>query len=63
VSTPQPTFRLVLRAVPGGGPVEVRLRSLLKVALRAFGFRCVKVEEVPVEPPAQEQATSKRVSK
>src|SRR5262249_12342276 len=50
MSTPQPTFRVVLPSVPGGGPVEVGLRSLLKAALRAFGFRRVKVEELASRP-------------
>ena len=31
-------------------PPEIRLRQLLKSLLRAYGFRCVKVEEVPQEP-------------
>jgi hypothetical protein len=36
-----------LRAVgPDDVPVVVRLRQLLKVALRAFGLRAVKVEKV-----------------
>ncbi len=47
------TYVLILRAVPGHwrtGPVQ-RLRALLKVALRGFGFRAEIVR--PVAPPAE----------
>jgi hypothetical protein len=40
-------FELVVRALPGGGPVEARLRRALKVLLRAFGFRCERAVELP----------------
>ncbi len=44
---PDPDFVLRLRPLPGWpGPLAVRLRRLLKTALRAYGFRCVKAEEV-----------------
>ena len=40
-------YRVELRAVgPDDVPVVIRLRRLLKVALRAFGLRAVKVEQV-----------------
>ncbi len=44
----QPAYRVVLRARPGDRPPIVRLRSLLKIALRAFGLVAVSVEEVSV---------------
>ena len=45
---PEPgRFLVELQAVgPDHVPVVVRLRRLLKVALRAFGLRAVKVEQV-----------------
>jgi hypothetical protein len=49
----QPEFVLQLRAIPGSwqAPPEQRLRGLLKVALRAFGFRCEVYR--PKSEPAQ----------
>lgn len=34
----------------GDAPSEVRLRRLLKSLLRAWGFRCVRVQECVPEP-------------
>ena len=48
----QPDFRLVLRPRPGGPPPIIRLRRLLKAALRAFGLRCLRVEEIRPDDPA-----------
>jgi hypothetical protein len=42
----QPDYRLTLRPLPGSCPPIVRLRQLLKVAVRAFRLRCVAVEEL-----------------
>lgn len=47
----QPDFRLTLRPTPGDVPAAVRLRAVLKYALRACGLRCVRVEEVPRDGP------------
>jgi hypothetical protein len=50
---PRPDVRLTLRdlAPPGDATTDVRLRRMLKAALRWFGFRCLKVEEVsPISP-------------
>lgn len=44
---PLPDIRLVLRPLPDEVPVAIRLRQLLKYALRAQGFRLVRLEEVP----------------
>jgi hypothetical protein len=46
-----PGVRLTFRPLPdpGGPPVAVRVRLLLKYALRAVRLRCVKVEDAP--PP------------
>jgi hypothetical protein len=43
----QPVFRVLLRAQPGKVPATIRLKRFLKLALRAFGLRCVAVEEIP----------------
>lgn len=46
-----PDVELVLRPLSYGHaasvPTEVRLRKLLKAALRAYGFRCVSVKTKP----------------
>lgn len=39
-------FRITLRASESDLPAIVRLRQLLKVALRGFGFRCTDLEQV-----------------
>jgi hypothetical protein len=44
--TEPPLIHLILKPLPADAPVAIRLRRLLKVALRAFGLRCVAVEEV-----------------
>jgi hypothetical protein len=41
-------YRIVLRSLPvgpGAVPEVVRLKALLKAALRSYGFRCVEVVE------------------
>ena len=59
-------YRVTLRTVPRAGPAELRLRRALKVLLRAFGLKCVSVEEVPppsdpapAAPPAPDPAPSR----
>lgn len=52
----RPTYRIVLEAELQAVPEIVRLRQLLKLGLRSFGFRCVDVQELP-EPPAASKAT------
>ena len=51
-NTRQPAFTLELRAVPGHwrAAPEQRLKGLLKVALRAFGFRCEVCRASSAEP-------------
>lgn len=39
-------YELVLRAEPWGTPATIRLRRLLKTALRSFGLKCVELREV-----------------
>ena len=44
------SFRITLKSVeptPTGRPALMRLKGLLKVALRSFGFRCVNIEVLP----------------
>jgi hypothetical protein len=45
-SRPAAEFTLKLKALPDSRPPAVRLRQLLKYALRAVGLQCVSVEEV-----------------
>jgi hypothetical protein len=47
VSPDRLTFVLTLRSEASSIPAGRRLAGLLKVALRAFGFRCVEVREAP----------------
>lgn len=42
-----PRFLLTLEAMPGGGPVDCRLRMALKSLRRAHGLRCVRCTEIP----------------
>ncbi len=40
------TFKLILRAMPSDVDVYSRLKRFLKMALRSYNFRCVRVEEI-----------------
>lgn len=42
--TPAETYLVCLRAKPSGVPAVVRLKQLLKVALRRFGLEAVSVK-------------------
>lgn len=46
----QTTYRITLTPTPGGPPAIIRLRRLLKAALRGFGMKCLAVEEMPETP-------------
>jgi hypothetical protein len=61
MSTP-PTYTLAIRSLPSEVPADVRLKRLLKMLRRGYQFACVRVEEVPVEPAAQEPAASERIA-
>jgi hypothetical protein len=57
-TNPQPgDFRLTIRPGRDAVPTVVRLRRLLKMLLRGYGFRCISVEELPasVAPAAQDE--------
>lgn len=43
--------RIELRAIGAGPPTQIRVRRLLKCALRSFGLRCTKVEPGNHETP------------
>lgn len=47
------TYRVSLVALPAEEPPEVRVRQLLKIALRRFRLRCVEVEETKPEKEAE----------
>jgi len=53
------SITLKLRALPHAVPPEVRLRNLLKMALRQHGMRCV---DVAVDKP-QEEKLPRRVNR
>jgi hypothetical protein len=42
------TYTLTLTPTPGDVPPEIRLRRLLKTALRVYGLRCVSVSQTHV---------------
>ncbi len=42
-----PRYRIIFRALASAVPVEVRLRRVLKYALRVAGLRVEKVELLP----------------
>ena len=44
-------FALVLQAPDSGDAAIRRLRAFLKMALRAYGLRCVRCEPVQEETP------------
>jgi hypothetical protein len=50
--TMEPKYRLTLLALKDEAPPAVRLRMLLKRALRAYRLRCLQVEEITGDPTA-----------
>jgi hypothetical protein len=42
-----PHYRMTLQPLTSRYPPVVRIRRLLKLALRAFALKCVRVEELP----------------
>jgi len=44
-------FTLVLQALPDGVPAIIRLRRVLKAALRSYGLRCVQCGRRRSNPP------------
>jgi hypothetical protein len=56
MSQRQPTYRVILKAVPSDIPAVARLRRLLKIALRACQLRCVRIEEVRPHPASNERS-------
>ncbi len=53
--SPSERWRVTFEAAGDGPPIEVRMKKLLKAALRAYGLRNVGCEPVPA--PAARQAT------
>ena len=56
--TKRPTYSIVVRPEPGVVDPERALRALLKLLLRRFGLRCVRLTCAPPDPstPAPEGA-------
>jgi hypothetical protein len=46
-------LRLTLQPLPHALPASVRVRQLLKLALRSLGLRCVRIEPVPPASPPE----------
>jgi hypothetical protein len=44
--------QLTLKALPGEAPADVRLRRLIKAALRAYGFKLLRCEDLPGQAQA-----------
>lgn len=58
----RPSYAIILRPAPGHwqAPPEQRLKGLLKVPLRAFGFRCEVCRPAEgVEPAKPSEAPSR----
>lgn len=47
MTTPRPTYRLVLRPEPDVAEPDRALRQLLKLALRTCRLRCIEAVEIP----------------
>ena len=49
MSTPEPPpdYSIRLRPLHDSAPAAIRLRHLLKYALRGLGLRCISIKEVP----------------
>lgn len=55
---PLEDWHLTLRSLPGWTiPVAVRVRRVLRYALRACGLRCVSLREPPPAVPVERKAT------
>jgi hypothetical protein len=54
---PGAPFLVTLQALPDAIPARLRVRKALKVLLRSFGLRCLRVEPLPparpTSPPAE----------
>lgn len=53
-------YRLTFRSTstPGQAPPYIRLRRLLKIALRTFGLKCEQFEELETKPKPGEKSDS-----
>lgn len=49
------TLRLTFRPLASEVPATIRFRHLLKVALRTFGLKCIKVESVSYDTEASHE--------
>jgi hypothetical protein len=56
----RPVYHLTLRPLKDSIPAIVRLRSLLKIALRTFRLECLEAREgdPPTDPPTPSPAAS-----
>src|SRR5262245_5257347 len=53
MSQPDPSYRVTLEPLPSTVPPHVRLKLLLKQALRQHALKCTKLEQLPAEPPGR----------
>lgn len=56
--TPPPRFTLVLQPASGNwkAPVILRLRALVKVALRGYGLKCTRAIEMPPDKTTEQKS-------
>jgi hypothetical protein len=52
----RPVYRLTLEAEPSEIPAARRLARLLKALKRAYGFACIKAEELPDQAGAESKS-------
>lgn len=50
----RPRFTFTFEALADKVPAWSRVRRLLKVALRAFRLKCVRIDELPADSPRAE---------
>jgi hypothetical protein len=56
--TPRERYALILEAAPSAIAPMARIRGALKVLLRRFGLRCVRIERTPPNPAGAASASS-----
>jgi hypothetical protein len=52
------TYTLTFRPLPDEAPAAIRVRRLLKHALRALRLKCVRIVDLPPDPSATQPSVS-----
>jgi hypothetical protein len=54
------TYTLTFRPLPDEAPAAIRVRRLLKHALRALRLKCVRIVDLPADKEPARRSTSHR---